>query len=65
MSRHEDFDENKLKSLIKEIRQLYGSLSIEVLNRAFKEHPNKFPSYKTFERKLGGIKNIKKNADSY
>ncbi len=65
MSRHEDFDENKLKGLIKEIRQLYGVLSIETLKRASEEHPNKFPSYKTFERKLGGIKNIKRNADSY
>lgn len=65
MSRHEDWDEIKLKDLIKEIKQLYGVLSIETLHKASQEHPDKFPSCKTFERKLGGIKNIKKNADSY
>ena len=63
--RHEEYDELKLKSLVKEIQQLYGSVSIDTMKRASTEHPEKYPSYKTFERKLGGIKNIKKNFQSY
>ena len=63
--RHEEYDENKMKAFIKEIQQIYGSLSVEVINRANAENPRKYPSYKTFERKLGGIKNIKKNVNSY
>lgn len=65
MSRYEEYDELKLKSLIKDIKQFYGVLSFETLKKASKEHPEKYPSYKTFERKLGGIKNIKKNEESY
>lgn len=63
--RHEQFDENKLKTLVKEIKQIYGDMSIVVLKKASEEHPEKYPSYKTFERKLGGIKNIKKNIEGY
>ncbi len=65
MSRHEEYDELKLKNLIKEIAQLYGGMSVAILKRASTEHPEKYPSYKTFERKLGGIKNIKKNVEGY
>jgi len=65
VSRYEEYDELKLKKLIKEIEQLYGILSIETLRKASSEYPEKYPSYKTFERKLGGIKNIKKNSGSY
>lgn len=65
MSRYEEYDELKMKQLVKEIRQLYNGLSLEILKKASVEHPEKYPSYKTFERKLGGIKNIKKNAVDY
>lgn len=63
--RHEEYDELKLKNFAKEIRQEYGVMSLEVLKKASIEHPEKYPSYKTFERKLGGIKNIKKNIEGY
>ena len=63
--RHEEYDELKLKIIVKEIEKLYGEISLEILKKASKEHPEKYPSYKTFERKLGGIKNIKKNAVDY
>ncbi len=65
MARHEDYDVEKLKNLLKEINTVYGGVSIENLKKANVEHPEKFPSYKTYERKLGGIKNIKKEFSSY
>lgn len=63
--RHEEFEESKLKAIVKEIQQNYGVLSIETMKRANQENPGKYPSYKTFERKLGGIKNIKKSVNTY
>lgn len=63
--RHIEFEEMKLRQFVKEIQQIYGVLSIETLKKASLDYPEKYPSYKTFERKLGGIKNIKKNVHSY
>jgi hypothetical protein len=65
MSRHEDYDEKKLKSLVKEIQQRYVVLSLETFNRANSENPERFPVFKTFQRKLGGIKDIKRDAGNY
>jgi len=65
MSRHEDYDEKKLKELVKEIQQRYVVLSVDTFNRANTENPERFPVFKTFQRKLGGIKDIKRNVVNY
>ena len=59
MGRHEEWEEAKLKVLIGEIKQKYGVLSLETLKKAHESEPLRFPSYKTFERKLGNISIIK------
>ena len=56
----EQLDEEDLVSLLKEIKNKYGNISIKSLKQAHIDNPSKYPSYKTFERKLGGVKNIPK-----
>jgi len=63
--RHQEWETTKLKSLVKEIQQSYGVLSLKTLQQANTDNPEKYPSYKTFERRLGGMKNIKKDVNSY
>ena len=63
--RHEEFEINSLKKLIKEIKQTYGSITLENLNKASIDNPNRIPSYKTFVRKLGSIKKINNDVETY
>ncbi len=63
--RHVIFDVEKIKAMLKEIKQVYGGISISILKQANIEHPEKYPSYKTVERKLGALKNIKKDIENY
>ena len=60
MGRHAEFNDEELKEKLKQISSKYGSLSVDSLKKASKEDPKNFPSYKMFERRFGGIKNIKK-----
>ncbi len=59
MGRREEYEEEDLIVMLTEIDTRYGDLTIETLKRAHIEFPDKFPTYKTFERRLGGIKKIK------
>ena len=59
MGRRETFEEEELIAMLKAIDEKYGDITIGTLKQAHKEDPNKFPAYKTFERRLGGIKKIK------
>jgi predicted transcriptional regulator len=59
MGRRETYEDEMLVAMLIEIDEKYGDLSIEILKKAHKESPDKFPTYKTFERRLGGIKKIK------
>ena len=59
MARHEEWEVEKLKVLLIEIKNKYGVLSLETLKKAHENEPFRFPSYKTFERKLGNISRIK------
>lgn len=58
MGRHEKWDIERLKVLLYEIKIKYGVLSLETLKKAHESEPFRFPSYKTFERKLGNIRQI-------
>jgi len=59
MGRREEYQEEDLVAMLKEIDKKYGDLTIGTLKQAHLEDPEKFPTYKTFERRLGGIKKIK------
>jgi hypothetical protein len=60
MGRHETFETRQLEVLLGEIKEKYGVLSLETLKRANLEDPQRIPSYKTFIRKLGGIRTLVK-----
>ena len=59
MGRKEIYEERDLVILLAEIDVKYGDLTIDILKQAHREAPDRFPSYKTFERRLGGIKKIR------
>jgi hypothetical protein len=59
MGRREDYEEEQLLVMLAEIDVKYGDLTVEILKQAHRESPEKFPAYKTFERRLGGIKKIR------
>lgn len=59
MGRRETYYEEDLIAMLVEIDAKYGDLTIEFLKQAHIESPDKFPTYKTFERRFGGIKKIK------
>jgi hypothetical protein len=59
MGRKEEYEEEDLIALLLEIDQHYGDITIATLKQAHLDLPDKFPNYKTFERRLGGIKKIR------
>ena len=60
MGRHAEYSDEQLKGILQLISVKYGSISVDSLKKASKDKPTDFPSYKMFERRFGGIKNIKK-----
>lgn len=58
MSHPPILEDEELMLLLYEIKQVYGDINIDCLKKAHKDDPFKFPSYKTFERRFGGVKQI-------
>jgi hypothetical protein len=58
MARHEEWSEKQLSDLLSEISN-NQQITIGLLKKLALENPDKYPSYKTFMRKFGGLKKIK------
>ena len=56
MGRLNMFTDEELLEILAKIEVEYGFLGIETLQKAHKEKPFEYPSYKMFERRLGGFK---------
>lgn len=56
MGRPKIFKDEELLELLAQIEVQYGFLGVETLQKAHAEKPFEFPSYKMFERRLGGFR---------
>ena len=56
MGRPKIFKDEELYTILAQIEVEYGFLGIVTLQQAHREKPFEFPSYKMFERRLGGFR---------
>jgi len=50
--------DDELVEILAWIEHEYGYIGIDTMNKAAREHPIEIPSYKMFERRLGGMSKI-------
>jgi hypothetical protein len=58
MARPNVFTNDELVMILAKIEKIYGYIDLHTVNRAHSENPYEYPSYKIFERRLGGMKTI-------
>jgi hypothetical protein len=58
MGRPKIFTQDELIEILAQIEKKYGYIGIDTMKKAREEDPFNFPSYKMFERRLGGMKII-------
>jgi len=51
-------NDEELVEILAWIEHKYGYIGIDTMNKAAQEHPIEIPSYKMFERRLGGMRAI-------
>ena len=59
MGRHETFEIESLRVSLVEIKTKYGEISVQTIKKAHLNEPFRFPSYKTFQRRMGNIDKIR------
>jgi hypothetical protein len=58
MGRPKTYTDEELIALLANIHIKYGYIGVDTMQKAYADAPFEFPSYKMFERRLGGMKNI-------
>jgi hypothetical protein len=70
MARPAAYQDEDLMILLYEINKRYGYVSVETMQMAHEDDPYRYPSYKMFERRFGGVrkmvtKEFIKNLEAY
>jgi len=56
MARPRIFTDEELVEVLAKMEKTYGYIGIDTMQKAHNEEPFEYPSYKMFERRLGGMK---------